>query len=69
MEPSTLILTLLLIGSLLGNAYFYRKSKQERSQSSYDARMLIHDLTAGDALVRVTRVAPEEFLLRSPRDL
>jgi hypothetical protein len=59
----------LFLASASGNVFLYIKLKQVRSQPSYEARMLIHDLTAGDALVRVTRVAPEEVLLRSPRHL
>lgn len=50
------------------NAYLFIQIKiAPKPQSDYDARMLLHDLTAGSGLVRVQRVAPEDVLLRSPR--
>lgn len=37
-------------------------------QPTTDAKQILHDLTRGEALVRIRRVDPEDVVLRSPRD-
>lgn len=37
-------------------------------KNSYEVEELLHDLTAGKALIEIKRVAPSSFFLRSPRD-
>lgn len=44
-----------------------RKNRKTRPRD-YTAQALLHDLLAGTALVKVTRIAPEDVLLRSPKD-
>lgn len=39
------------------------------AQETYDVHQLIHDLSDGRGLVQITRIAPANVLLRSPRDL
>jgi len=58
-----------LVLSLCANVFLWLKIKAPNKEPSYDARLLIHDLTRGDALVRVSRVNPEDVLLRSPRGI
>ena len=62
-------LTTALVCSLAANAYFWRwrKSLKSNPQYSLDARQILHDLTRGEALVRIARVDPEDVLLRSPK--
>lgn len=59
-------LTLLSI-SMGINLWQYLRAKKGRFKETFDATMLLHDLTRGNALVKVTRVAPEDVILRSPR--
>lgn len=66
------VTTLLLGVSLISNAalawlLFHPKSKLKTQ--SYDVRELMRDLSRGGALIKMTRVNPEDVLLRSPRDL
>lgn len=62
------IIYVLTGSSLLLNAYqFYQSTKREKSKMSYDARALLHDLSRDGAIIRVERIAPEEFFLRSPQ--
>jgi hypothetical protein len=37
--------------------------------TSYDATMLLHDLTSGKAMVKIERIAPESVFIRSMRDV
>lgn len=37
-------------------------------QPTIDAKQILHDLTRGEALVRIRRVDPEDVVIRSPRD-
>lgn len=55
--------------SLAINAIFvYRiKTTKNKPLESYEVRDLLHDLTAGDALVQIKRIAPSDVFLRSPR--
>lgn len=36
---------------------------------TYEVKELLNDLLSGSALIQVTRVAPTDYFLRSPRDL
>lgn len=58
--------------SLSANAFllfWLKKTKRTNPKTyTYDAQALMQDLLAGDGLVRVSRVAPQDVLLRSPRD-
>jgi hypothetical protein len=58
---------LALIVSLFFNIlqFIYRKKPQK--DISYDVQALLQDLMAGAALVKVSRVAPENVFLRSAR--
>lgn len=59
-----------LLLSISGNialAFILLKSKKKRPLA-VDAAEILNDLTiAGQALVRVVRIDPNDFLLRSPR--
>lgn len=64
-----IVLVIFTTLSIAANAlliFLLLKNKPKRSQD-YDSRMLLHDLTAGDALVRITRISPADVLLRGPR--
>lgn len=62
-------LLLLFLASVAFNVHLSLKQKKQKNKPDYDATQLLHDLTGGDALVKVTRISPENVLLRSPRDL
>lgn len=71
MSPIEYVLLALLLASVALNAVMvsHRKIKQ-KSEMTHDAAMVLNDLTrSGVSLVKVTRIAPEEIFLRSPRDL
>lgn len=70
MKIAVLILILFLACSLAANLILFKKLRQKpgKGSTAYDARMLLHDLTEGGALVRVTRLAPADYFMRSPRD-
>lgn len=59
-----------LICSTAANVYLLiqnTKLKKYQSEPSYEAQQLLHDLTRGSGLVKITRVDPSEVFLRSPR--
>ncbi len=62
------VLSALLILSLVGNVLaivFWSKRPRGDDRSASE---LLNDLTAyGNALVRIERIAPQDVLLRSPR--
>lgn len=64
-------LSSLLCLSLTINAYLTHQLRAVRKAAprSQDARQLLHDLTAGAALVKIVPIDPSEVFLRSPRDL
>lgn len=66
-----LILASCLTLSITGNVALFllvrRLKKSPPPQQTYDATALMHDITGGQALVRVIRVDQSEFFLRSPR--
>jgi len=59
----------LLALSLVLNAFLFwsLKSRKTPRSESYEVRELIHDLTAGAAMVEIRRIAPADVFLRSPR--
>jgi hypothetical protein len=75
MDVTTVVLGGLLCLSIIINAllvfgliHFRQLSKTKRVES-IEAVELLHDLTAhGKMLVKVSRVDPNDVLLRSPRD-
>ncbi len=40
---------------------------KKSSAPTTDARQLLHDLTRGEAIVRITPINPEDIFIRSPR--
>lgn len=69
MENLTLMVTLGL--SLILNSVFcynfYKNSKKAQEQK--DMRLLQDLMSKGRVLIEIKRIAPEQFFLRSPRDL
>lgn len=67
------IVWFLLAISLCANAallYLVKKLKKEPVvTNSYEVEQLIHDLTSGSALIKITRVDHSNLFLRSPRHL
>jgi len=61
---------LLFAASLGLNAFTLYKLKTDKPKraESYDAKALLRDLLNGDSLIRITRIAPEDVFLRSPKD-
>lgn len=65
---------LIALASLLGLSVaanvglgIYIASFKRRAPLSKSAEELLHDMTRGQALIRVTRVDPDDVFLRSPR--
>lgn len=57
-----------VIGNVLLGVYAY-KSKRVRKTMTMDASAIMHDLTAtGASMVQITRLNPDEYMLRSPKD-
>jgi hypothetical protein len=70
MELYIIVILNLFILSLIANVYLYRRSKNTvKKQITYDARLLMQDLTAGAAMVRITRIDPNSIFLKSPKDM
>lgn len=67
---NTFAVSFLLVVSLAANValYFWARRLKKKPQESYEVRHLLHDLTAGVALVRVQRVDPAGVFLRAARD-
>lgn len=58
----------LLIVSIGANVLFALKIREKSKKvESYEVTQLLHDLTGGNAIVRIERIAPSDVLLRSPR--
>lgn len=49
--------------------YRYLEKNPPKKQDSYEVIELIHDLTAGRALVEIRRIDPTSFFIRSPKDM
>lgn len=60
-------LAVALACSLAANAYLWWRTRTAESEPSYDARQLLHDLTRGEAVIRIKRIDPDDILIRSPR--
>lgn len=61
-------LSMLLILSLLSNLYLlHRLRLKPKKELDLDARQLLHDLSAGAALIRVIPLDPQGLFYRSPR--
>lgn len=61
------VLAVILGLSLAANAILWRLIKKPPPQKTIDAAQILHDLTWGSTLVTVTRVDPDDVLLRSPK--
>lgn len=61
------VLAVLLALSLAANAIQWRLYKKPPPQKTIDATQILRDLTRGDALVKISRVDPENILLWSPK--
>lgn len=57
--------------SLVANAvmvfFLTRPARKPKKSESYEVINLLHDLTAGAALVKIERVAPADVFIRSSR--
>ncbi len=60
-------LSSLLTLSLAINFYLFFRNKKKPKQETYEVGELLSDLLAGQAMVRVERIAPADVLIRSPR--
>jgi hypothetical protein len=71
LAPIAAVIALFLGVSLSANFYLFKKLKSAKSaaRDSYELQQFLHDLTGGTGLVQVSRIAPANVLLRSPRDL
>lgn len=49
------------------NAVMVYLLKKPSKDLTYDARELLHDLTQGSAMVKISRVSGADIMLRSPR--
>lgn len=66
----TLGLVCLFVISIILNAIQYRKlshQKKHTGPESYEVTQLLHDLTAGHAMVKIVRVAPTDVFIRSAK--
>jgi hypothetical protein len=69
-----LALSVLAAASLSLNFYLFYKLRSQKNQlkrvqevkPSYEAEQLMHDLTSGVAVVKITRISPGDIFLRSP---
>jgi hypothetical protein len=62
------LLSVLFIVSLIGNISAILMWSKRPRPNDKTASELLHDLTAyGNAIVRIERIAPQDVLLRSPR--
>lgn len=68
-----ILLILLIVALLISNAIFIflfireKKRKAKIKTSSGDSSELLRDLIDGEALIKITRIAPTDVFLRSPR--
>lgn len=68
MQITSIVLANVLLASLILNIYLYKQIKKPPKEApTLEATQLLHDLTAGGAMVKVTVIDPSAFLLRSPR--
>lgn len=65
---SLIIVSLCLVISLSFNLYQYKKQKVPmKAQPTLDAEQLLHDLTRGPSLVRISVIDPSNLMIRSPK--
>lgn len=74
MEILAIGLAAALAASISGNLWFRTEVKRlrtfaealkkERSEMSYEARQLLHDLTDGAGMVKITRISPMDVFIR-----
>lgn len=73
MKPDFLLLIYLFISMAINLGLllkiFLNPKKQVIKRVDQDAKAIMMDLMAGDAYIRVTRIPPEDFIIRSPRDI
>ncbi len=62
-----LILAVPLLASLAANAYQWRKSRQKKPEYTVEAQQVLHELTRGEAVLRITVLNTEDFFLSSPK--
>ncbi len=65
-----IVLSIALLFSFGYNAvqhWTLRKIRTNPKNQTYDAKELLTDLLRGEGLVRITRIAPGDVFLRSPR--
>ncbi len=68
MEITVLASALLLLSMALNVYLLFKISKKAKERApNYDATALLHELTAGPALIKVEYVDPTRYMLRSPR--
>lgn len=58
-----IILAATLTASLLFNLYLVINKKSTRKPLAQDARALLHDLTQGGAIVRITVIDPDGLMI------
>lgn len=68
-QISIIALTILVIISLNVNFYLLFKLKQatKSPQLSIDAQHLLHEITGGQAILKINVIDPGDILLKSPR--
>lgn len=57
-------LALILIASVVLNVYLHRQLKKVHKTESVELQEFLHDLMAGTALVRISRIAPADIFVR-----
>lgn len=67
-DTTYLILIAILVASNSVTALLLlKKQKQKSAQQSPEINEFLVDLLAGESLIKVTRIAPSDVFLRSPR--
>lgn len=67
MDAMSAVLALSLAANVTLGVVVRRLLKSPPPQKTIDAAQILHDLTWGSTLVTVTRVDPDDVLLRSPK--
>ena len=63
----SMIVNILVISRLITQRLFKKKDLKKREES-YELNEFMLDLLSGDGLIRVSRVAPHDVLIKSPRN-
>lgn len=71
MHYDTFIIFLFLFVSVILNVYFFRcmRKMSKGARTEKDLRLLSDLMTNGHTLIQIKRIAPEEYFVRSPRDM